>query len=51
MPCGRCRQLLYEFGGAELLVDTDAGPVPLGQLLPSAFGPDDLASGRLDNHV
>lgn len=45
-PCGRCRQLLYEFGGAGLLVDTDAGPVPLGDLLPWAFGPDDVATRR-----
>ncbi|WP_338893102.1 cytidine deaminase [Rhodococcus sovatensis] len=46
MPCGRCRQLLFEFGGPDLLVDTAEGPTPLGQLLPSAFGPDDLASGK-----
>ena len=26
MPCGRCRQVIYEFGGADLLVDTPAGP-------------------------
>lgn len=51
MPCGRCRQLLFEFGGAQLIVDTDAGPVPLGDLLPSAFGPDDLAAGREGDHV
>lgn len=42
-PCGRCRQFLYEFGGAELLVDLDDGPVSLGELLPNAFGPDDVA--------
>lgn len=42
MPCGRCRQLLYEAGGASLLVHTDAGPRPLGELLPDAFGRDDL---------
>jgi cytidine deaminase len=42
MPCGRCRQLLYEFGGPEVLLETDAGPRPLGELLPEAFGPDDL---------
>jgi cytidine deaminase len=41
-PCGRCRQLLYEHGGPAMLVDTDAGPVPLADLLPAAFGPDDL---------
>ncbi|GAA3374699.1 cytidine deaminase [Streptomyces sannanensis] len=42
MPCGRCRQLLYEFGGPELLVDTAAGVLPLSELLPQAFGPDRL---------
>jgi cytidine deaminase len=41
-PCGRCRQVLYEFGGPELLVDTDAGVVTLDDLLPGAFGPQDL---------
>jgi cytidine deaminase len=43
MPCGRCRQLLWEHGGAECLVDTPAGILPLVRLLPQAFGPDDLA--------
>jgi cytidine deaminase len=42
MPCGRCRQILYEFGGPELLVDGPYGPVALGDLLKHAFGPDDL---------
>ena len=42
MPCGRCRQVLHEFGGAELLVDHPDGPLRLGELLPHAFGPDDL---------
>lgn len=41
-PCGRCRQLLYEHGGAELLVDADGDPKPMSALLPEAFGPDDL---------
>jgi cytidine deaminase len=41
MPCGRCRQLLFEAGGAALLVDGKNGPRPLGDLLPDAFGPDD----------
>lgn len=41
-PCGRCRQLLHEHGGADLLVHLDRGPVPLGELLPDAFGPADL---------
>ena len=42
VPCGRCRQVLYEFGGADLLIDGPYGPLPLGDLLPHAFGPDDL---------
>ncbi|MFI5720899.1 cytidine deaminase [Nocardia sp. NPDC051750] len=46
LPCGRCRQVLYEFGGKELLIDHPGGPVPLGDLLRDAFGPDDLAAGR-----
>lgn len=43
MPCGRCRQLLLEHGGRELLIDTPAGVRTLGELLPDAFGPEDLA--------
>ncbi len=42
LPCGRCRQLLHEFGGPALLVDTAEGPRPLSDLLPFAFGPEDL---------
>lgn len=44
MPCGRCRQLLWEHGGPELLVDTPRGVVPMTEVLPQAFGPDDLAT-------
>jgi cytidine deaminase len=43
MPCGRCRQLLWEHGGPEMLLDTSTGPRPLSELLPDAFGPDDLS--------
>lgn len=43
MPCGRCRQLLWEHGGAELLIETPAGVRTLAEVLPMAFGPDDLA--------
>jgi cytidine deaminase len=42
LPCGRCRQLLWEHGGPALLVDTADGPVPIGRLLPRAFGREDL---------
>ena len=44
MPCGRCRQLLLEAGGPELLLDADTGPLRLGDLLPGAFTDSDLAS-------
>jgi cytidine deaminase len=45
-PCGRCRQLLFEHGGAELLVDggEHAPPRRLIELLPEAFGPEDLGT-------
>lgn len=42
MPCGRCRQLLWEAGGAGLLVDTVSGIRPMTEVLPDAFGPEDL---------
>jgi cytidine deaminase len=42
LPCGRCRQVLYEFGGPTCLVDSARGPVALEELLPEAFGPSDL---------
>lgn len=43
MPCGRCRQLLLEAGGPELMVDSNDGPRRLDSLLPDAFSPSDLA--------
>lgn len=46
MPCGRCRQLLMEHGGVQLLIAAEGGPRTLDQLLPDAFGPDDLARPR-----
>jgi cytidine deaminase len=42
MPCGRCRQLLYEHGGGEMLIETPEGIKRLDEILPQAFGPDDL---------
>jgi len=44
MPCGRCRQLLFEHGGPEMLVAAEGGPISVGGLLPEAFGPQDLAA-------
>jgi len=47
-PCGRCRQLLFEHGGGDLLVDAGEGAAPLRlvDLLPGAFGPEDLGTRR-----
>lgn len=42
MPCGRCRQVLLEHGGSELLIDHPAGARRLAELLPDAFGPEAL---------
>jgi cytidine deaminase len=42
MPCGRCRQLLSENGGGGLLIDTPQGVLTMGEILPQAFGPEDL---------
>lgn len=46
MPCGRCRQVLAEHAYPDLLVDHPDRPRTLGELLPEAFGPDDLARPR-----
>ena len=42
MPCGRCRQLLWEHGGPGLQIWTVTGVRPMTEVLPDAFGPDDL---------
>lgn len=42
VPCGRCRQLLWEHGGADLLVRTPTGIHSMSALLPEAFGPEHL---------
>ena len=44
MPCGRCRQLLQEHGGSTLQLMTDQGVKPLSELLPWAFGPEEIES-------
>jgi cytidine deaminase len=47
MPCGRCRQLLQEHGGSSLQIMTDTGIKTLADLLPWAFGPEEITK-RLD---
>ena len=48
MPCGRCRQLLWEQGGPGCLLLTPQGVLPMSEVLPQAFDRGDLdaAAGR-----
>jgi cytidine deaminase len=36
-PCGRCRQLLWEHGGPNMLLEVEGTPRPLSEMLPVAF--------------
>ncbi len=42
MPCGRCRQLLYEHSAPGMLLNTVSGIHTIDEVLPDAFGPRDL---------
>src|ERR1700712_3228614 len=42
MPCGRCRQLLYEHSAEGMLLDTVSGIKTIDEVLPDAFGPRTL---------
>jgi cytidine deaminase len=42
MPCGRCRQLLWEHGGPDCLLDSVSGIKSMTEVLPDAFGAHDL---------
>ncbi len=44
MPCGRCRQLLFEHAAAGMLLQTVSGVRSIQEVLPDAFGPDTLAA-------
>jgi cytidine deaminase len=44
MPCGRCRQLLWEHAAPGMVVSTVHGVRPMSEILPDAFGPEDLAT-------
>ena len=50
MPCGRCRQLLYEHSAEGMILDTVSGLRTIDQVIPDAFGPRDLeaAASRKD---
>ncbi|WP_210602917.1 cytidine deaminase [Brevibacterium oceani] len=42
VPCGRCRQLLFEHGGDDLVLNMPSGRAPMSVVLPEAFRPDHL---------
>ena len=42
MPCGRCRQLLFEHAAPGMILETVSGKKLITEVLPDAFGPDDL---------
>jgi cytidine deaminase len=44
MPCGRCRQLLYEHSAEGMLLETVSGFRTIDEVLPDAFGPRQLAA-------
>lgn len=44
MPCGRCRQLLYEHSADGMLLETVSGIRTIDEVLPDAFGPRQLAA-------
>lgn len=46
MPCGRCRQLLWENGGPSMQLMTAHGVKTMAEVLPDAFGADDLAAAK-----
>ena len=46
VPCGRCRQLLFEHGGDDLILNMPGGRSPMSVVLPEAFGPDHLSQAR-----
>ncbi|MGR6968363.1 hypothetical protein ACU639_01940 [Streptomyces cynarae] len=50
MPCGRCRQLLFEHSAPGVLLDTISGIKTIEQVLPDAFGPRTLDAYRR-NHT
>ena len=42
MPCGRCRQLLFEHSTKGMILETVSGFKTIDEVIPDAFGPRDL---------
>ena len=50
MPCGRCRQLLWENGGAQCQVMSPNGVMTMSEVLPLAFGVEDIERVTGESH-
>ena len=46
MPCGRCRQLLFEHSAEGMLLETVSGIKTIDEVIPDAFGPRTLVAYR-----
>lgn len=51
MPCGRCRQLLYEHSAEGMLLETVSGIRTIDEVLPDAFGPRQLDAYAAEHHT
>ena len=47
MPCGRCRQLLFEHSAQGMILETVSGFKTIDEVIPDAFGPRDLDNRAL----
>lgn len=48
MPCGRCRQLLFEHAAPGMKLLTVSGVKDITEVLPDAFGPSQLEAAKND---
>ena len=48
MPCGRCRQLLFEHSAEGMLLETVSGIKTIDEVIPDAFGPRTLEAYRAE---
>ena len=46
MPCGRCRQLLFEHSAVDMILETVSGFKSIDEVIPDAFGPRDLEARK-----
>ena len=49
MPCGRCRQLLFEHSAEGMLLETVSGVKTIDEVIPDAFGPRTLEAYKTED--